>query len=96
MLGSAPAEQSPRVSGSSLVRLISFLLRPARAAPPQPLAAAACFSLYFFFRFFFPFLADLLNWKSCFQTAGKKTSCLASILVLQRSTAAEGEQPKSG
>lgn len=66
MFRSAPAKQTPRVNGSSLVRLISFLLRrrpgresrrgcssPARAplAPLQPLAAAACFFSFFFFPF---------------------------------------------
>ena len=47
-------------------------------------------------RGFFPFfLADLLDRRSCFQTFSKKTLCLTSTFVLQRSTTAEGEQPKN-
>lgn len=44
--------------------------------------------------FSFLFLADFLD-RSCFQTSGKKTLCLTSVFVLQRSTTAAGEQPKN-
>ena len=69
------------------------------AAPPKSelhwLLHSSSHQLPTFFSFFFSFLADLLDRRSCFQTAGKKTLCLTSTLVLQRSTTAEGEQPKN-